>query len=80
MNHTPITSTLLASAAYSRERSLLEVRLRSGEIYRYFDVPKRTYAELLAADSKGEYFNACIRKHFIFQKIRSHTSAATDSL
>ena len=32
--------------------ALLEVEFRSGEIYRYFDVPQQTYHQLLQAESK----------------------------
>ena len=56
--------------------ALLEVEFRSGEIYRYFDVPQRTYHQLLQAESKGAYLNLNIRKSFSFKRI-TQTSSAT---
>ena len=56
--------------------ALLEVEFRSGEIYRYFDVPQRTYHQLVQAESKGAYLNLNIRKSFSFKRI-TQTSSAT---
>ena len=57
----------------------LELELRSGELYQYFDVPPQTHAELMAADSKGEYFNANIRNCFPFQQIRRASATTPDT-
>jgi hypothetical protein len=58
----------------------LEVNLRSGEIYRYFDVPLPIYKLLLAADSKGRYFNANIRNCFSYKRINSPQGAAASTV
>jgi len=65
----PLESSLLASALYDSPRRLLKVEFRSGERYRFFDVPAACYRELLAAASKGTYFNRHIRNHFHFQRL-----------
>ena len=57
--------------------ALLEVEFRSGEIYRYFDVPQRTYHQLLQAESKGAYLNLNIRKSFSFKRITQTSSAGS---
>jgi len=75
MKRTAVDSTVLVSVAYSAPRRLLEIELCSGDVYRYFDVPLRTYAELINADSKGRYFNANIRNSFRFQQINPASSA-----
>ena len=68
-----LESTLLASALYDPLRRHLEIALRSGERYLYFQVPPHCYQQLLNADSKGAYFNRHIRNHFPFQHL-SHPS------
>jgi KTSC domain len=57
MDRIEVDSTTLAWAAYSPDRRLLELAFHSGNVYDYFDVPLRTYNELLHADSKGRYLN-----------------------
>jgi KTSC domain len=67
MHRSPVASTMLASAAYSPEQSLLELEFRDGTLYRFFDVPAACFHELMASDSKGAYFNRNIRNNFHFQ-------------
>jgi len=42
-----LESTLLASVSYDGQRRLLDVVFRSGEIYRYFNIPSACYQRLL---------------------------------
>jgi hypothetical protein len=53
------------------------VTFRSGQIYRYLDIPIRVYRELLAAESKGTYYNFNIRNRFSFQQLVKSSSART---
>jgi KTSC domain len=69
MNRVFVESSVLASVLYMRELRLLEVEFNSGKLYRYFDVPKQSYNELLTAESKGRYFNANIRNCFSSKQI-----------
>ena len=39
-----------------------------GRIYEYFDVPLSVYSELMAAESKGAYFNDRIRDMYTYQE------------
>ncbi len=64
----PLESSLLASAAYSSDATL-DLEFRTGSIYRYFAVPPEIFEALLAAQSKGAYFNQFIRDHFSFQRL-----------
>lgn len=64
MKRVPVDSSLLVSIAYSAEQMLLELEFKSGRVYQYDDVPRGVYEELLAADSKGRYFNEVIRDAF----------------
>lgn len=70
----PLQSSTLASVLYRPTHRQLELEFRSGEIYRYLDVPPHAYNELLAAPSKGFYFNSKIRKQFTFHQLNHFPS------
>ena len=63
-----VVSSLLSSIGYSIEATL-ELEFRSGAIYRYFAVPKAVFQELIAAESKGAYFNRHVRNRFRYQRL-----------
>jgi KTSC domain len=75
MQPVPLESTLLASVSYDGQRHLLDVVFRSGELYRYFNVPSACYQGLLGADSKGNYFNLNIRNCFPYQHLSPESSS-----
>jgi len=64
----PVHSSLLASIAYS-VHATLDLEFRSGALYRYFAVPSRVFGGLIAADSKGAYFNRNIRGRFPYKRL-----------
>ena len=64
----PVQSSLLASIGYS-VHATLELEFRSGALYRYFAVPRAVVVQLLAAESKGAYFNRNIRSRFPYQRL-----------
>jgi hypothetical protein len=73
MSHTeadrmPVESSLLSSVRYSPQATL-EIEFRSGAIYCYFLVPQAIFDGLIAAPSKGTYFNRYIRSSFRSQRI-----------
>jgi hypothetical protein len=65
MRREPIRdSTTIASAGYDPKRHELEIEFHdSGDVYRYFEVPAAEYAALLAAPSRGAYFNQAFKPH-----------------
>ena len=63
-----VTSSLLSSMGYSIEATL-ELEFRSGLIYRYFAVPHAVFQNLIAAESKGAYFNCHVRNRFRYQRL-----------
>ena len=66
-----VNSSLLANVSYDAGQSVLQLELCDGAIYRYFDVPLVIYEGLLAADSKGSYFNnGEIRDCFRYARVR----------
>jgi hypothetical protein len=66
--HSLVDSSLLTSVAYSTDDQTLDLEFRSGIAYRYFDVPETLVDGLLAAESKGGYFNRYVRDRFRYQK------------
>jgi hypothetical protein len=60
MRWVPVESRAFRAAAYGKNEHFLHLRFRSGEVYRYLDVPVKLYQEFLAADSKGRYFRESI--------------------
>jgi hypothetical protein len=65
-----VDSMVFACAAYRRDARQLYLRFHSGSIYRYFDCPAEVYEDLIAAESKGRYFSACVRDQFRYQQVR----------
>jgi KTSC domain len=76
MNRVAVASTTLASVSYFPDRHLLELEFRNGAVYEYCDVPLHEYHELLAADSKGAYFNGHIRNCFPYRQVRGSSDSA----
>ena len=68
MNTTAVESTTLAALAYDEAREILQLEFRGSAIYRYFGVPAPVYEGLLAAPSKGKYFNQAIRGNFRYSR------------
>ena len=64
MNIKSVESTTLVAIGYDETREFLELEFRSHAVYRYFGVPGSVYEALMAAPSKGRYFNGTIRGHF----------------
>jgi hypothetical protein len=66
--HVLVESSSIASAGYRPDQEVLEVRFRSGAVYRYLNVPPGIHGAFLAAESKGRYFNEAIRGRFEFRR------------
>lgn len=69
-NAIAVRSSLLARVAYESRRAILQVTFRNGAAYQYAGVPVETYQALLQADSKGAYFNHCIRGLYPYEVLR----------
>jgi len=63
-----VDSSLLSAVRYSPD-AVLELKFRTGTIYRYFNVPHLVFEELLAAESLGAYFNRHIRPRFPYKQL-----------
>jgi lysyl-tRNA synthetase class 2 len=66
--YTALDSSVLAAATYAPD-GILELEFRTRTVYRYFAVPPAVFQDLIAAPSKGKYFNRNIRNHFRHQRV-----------
>ena len=66
---TALESTTLNSVAYDCAGQVLRLEFRSRAVYCYFGVPPSVHQDLLAADSKGSYFNRNIRGRFPYRRL-----------
>jgi hypothetical protein len=65
-----VDSSTVLSVAYDRRSATLEVEFRhANEVYRFTDVPLQVYEGLLAAASKGEYFNEHVRDDYHYVRV-----------
>lgn len=74
MERQPVDSSNLASVGYDTISEILEVEFRkSGDVYRYFNVPSIEYERLVGAHSLGstigKYFAANIKNAFAYEKL-----------
>jgi hypothetical protein len=67
MRREPVSSESLREVGY--EDGTLEVEFTTGAVYQYFDVSERIYDDLMAAASKGAFFNAQIRDRFRYARV-----------
>lgn len=62
--HQPVESRALASVGYSTRLRALEITFKRGGTYRYLDVPRSVYREMLAAESKARFYNKNVRAKY----------------
>lgn len=75
MRRIELESTALAWVRYLPGKRVLQVGLRTGRDYDYFDVPTGIYTDLLAAESQGRYYNRHIRNDFPHQEVHRRQAA-----
>lgn len=64
-----VPSTVIASTRYDEASNTLDIEFTTGRTYRYFAVPVTVYRELMAAPSKGQFFNTVIRPTYPAQRL-----------
>ncbi|HVK02191.1 MAG TPA: KTSC domain-containing protein [Armatimonadaceae bacterium] len=64
-----VRSTVLRWVRYDAASATMEIAFRSGAVYRYDSVPETVADALLAAESKGAFFNQVIRRQFTGQRV-----------
>jgi hypothetical protein len=69
MNRVPVVSSVIEEVGYNASCRTLEILFKSGAIYLYYFVPQDVHDALMAADSKGSYFNKQIKGLFEHHQI-----------
>ena len=64
MRHDFENSTSLKYAEYDSTDKILTVCFTSGKEYKYADVPKEIYQELIEAKSAGKFFQSYIKSTY----------------
>jgi hypothetical protein len=75
MHVATVESTTLLTVSYDEARALLQLEFCSRAVYQYFSVPAAVHQSLLAAPSKGRYFNQAIRGRFPHRLISDFEAA-----
>jgi len=68
MKRVRLGSTAIATVTYDEEMRSVDVEFRGGDTYRYFNVSKSIYRELLKAESAGTYWNE-VKDKFTYVKL-----------
>lgn len=71
----PVDSTTMRSVGYEARSRILEIEFDSGAVYQYLGAPARVYEQLIAAESKGRYFNREIRDRYQYVEVRQSRGA-----
>ncbi|WP_333446163.1 KTSC domain-containing protein [Microcoleus sp. herbarium2] len=69
----PVESSMIQAAGYDEKSSTLEVVFNSGKTYRYFEVPKTVYLELMESNSKGSYMLSDVIDCFPYEQIKKRS-------
>ena len=70
MKRQSVVSTNVASVGYNQHLHVLEIEFSRGAIYRFLDVPRSVYRELMETSSKGHFINENLRGHYRFVHVR----------
>jgi hypothetical protein len=71
----PVDSSTMRSVGYEPQGRTLEVEFAVGTVYEYLDVRASVHEELMAAESKGRYFNREVRDMYPYVRV-SHSRAS----
>lgn len=64
----PVDSEMLVAAGYDEKSHSLMAVFRTGEKYRYKNVPLFVYERLMSADSKGKFMHKYILNRFDYER------------
>ena len=70
-----VESSTLLTVFYDEAQALLQLEFCSRAVYQYFNVPAAVHQSLLAAPSKGRYFNQAIRGRFPYRLVPDFEAA-----
>ena len=65
----PVDSEMLVAAGYDQKSHSLLAVFRTGDTYRYKNVPSFVYERLMSADSKGQFMHKYILNRFDYERV-----------
>jgi KTSC domain-containing protein len=65
-----VDSSMIYAVGYDEQQQVLEVVFKRTGVYRYHNVPKEVYQQLLDADSKGSYMRDLIIDMYPTERVR----------
>jgi hypothetical protein len=81
ISHIPrdrVSSSVIASIGYSKQRHVLEIEFLNGAVYRDLQVAPSVYREIMSADSKARYYVTNIKGNYPSVHIRPRAKDQTD--
>lgn len=69
MDFTPVDSQMILGIRYNQTTYELDVVFRSGEKYRYKNVPRVIYDELMKASSHGQFMHKKVLGRYKYERL-----------
>ncbi len=70
MTRQRVSSTSVKSVGYDAGNRILEIELKNGGIYQYFQVPAEEHKSLIDAESVGRYYAKVVKPLYRFRRIK----------
>lgn len=64
-----VASSSVVSIGYDEATETLEVEFLNGTVYQYFNIGADLYRQFMAAPSKGQFLNTCIRSAYPYSRV-----------
>ena len=69
MDFTPVKSQMILGVRYNKQTYELDIVFRTGDKYRYKNVPKFVYDGLMNAESHGQYMHKRILGRYEYERL-----------
>ena len=69
MSFIPLESSMILGIRYDERLRDLDIVYRTGEKYRYKNVPRSVYDELMSAESHGQFMHQKILGRYEFRRL-----------
>ena len=69
MDSTPVDSRMILGVRYNETSYELDIVFRTGERYRYKNVPKFVYEGLMNAESHGQFLHKKVLGRYKYEKL-----------
>lgn len=73
-----VDSSQMDSVGYDPGTNEMYIEFSNGSIYKYFEVPKRVFVDLLSSKSQGSYFHTDIRMKYSYEKYKPDNGENND--